>query len=127
GHVPGCWAVEAGLVRSDRLVLAGVRAVAAGHGARFEALAESCASDVRGRWEPFERTVRAEGRRAGITRPRLPAATRTLLYAGAGGVGALVFMAGGGSGAGLWAPATAAFFAFALPAYWAHSLGRQER
>jgi hypothetical protein len=125
--LPASSPVEAGLARSERLVLAGVRALAAGHGAPFEALAESCASDVRGRWDPFERAVRAEGKRAGITQPRLSAAARVMLYAGAGGVGALVFVAGGGSEAGVWAPATAAFFAFALPAYWTHSLGRQDR
>src|SRR5215831_6065216 len=126
-YMPASSPVEAGLVRSERLVLAGVRALAAGHGAPFEALAESCASDVHGRWDPFERAVRAEGRRAGITRLRLSAVTRILLYAGAGGVGALVFVAGGGSDSGLWAPATAALFAFALLAYWTHSLGRQDR
>jgi hypothetical protein len=117
-----------GLARSERLVLTGAWALAGGRGAPFEALADSCASDVRGRWDPFERAVRGEGRRAGITRPRLPAAARLVLYAGAGVVGAAVF-AGvyGRSHSGLWAPSAAAFFAFAVLASWARSVGRRDR
>ena len=127
-EVPAATPSGAGLARSERLVLAGVRALAGGEGAPFEALAESCASDVRGRWDPFERAVRAEGRRAGITRPRLPASVRVLLYAGAGLVSALTFAAiHGRPHPGLWAPLAAAFFAFVAPAYWARSLGRQDR
>ena len=126
--VPASSPAGADLARSERLVLAGARALAGGEGAPFEALAESCASDVRGRWEPFERAVRAEGRRAGITGPRLSAAARALLYAGAAGVCALAFAAvHGRSHSGLWAPAATAFFASVVPAYWAHSLGRQDR
>ncbi|HYA50093.1 MAG TPA: hypothetical protein VEG33_02865, partial [Streptosporangiaceae bacterium] len=117
-----------GLARSERLVLTGAWALAGGRGAPFVALADSCASDVRGRWEPFERAVRGEGRRAGITRPRLPAAARLVLYAGAGVVGAAVFAAVyGRSHSGLWAPSAAAFFAFAVPASWARSVGRRDR
>src|SRR5215469_6670883 len=127
-YMPASAPVEAGLVRSERLVLAGVRALAAGHGAPFEALAESCATDVRGRWDPFERAVRAEGRRAGITRARLPVRARVLLYGGAAGVGALAFAAVHGlPGAGLWAPAATALVAFAVPAYLVHALGRPDR
>jgi hypothetical protein len=48
-----------GLARSERLVLTGAWALAGGRGAPFEALADSWASDVRGRWDPFERAVRA--------------------------------------------------------------------
>ena len=119
---------ETGLARSERLVLTGARALAGGRGAPFEALAESCASDVRGRWDPFERAVRAEGRRAGITRPRLSAAAQLLLYAGAGAVGAAAFAAVyGRAHAGLWAPAVTSFLAFAVLAYWARSVGRQDR
>src|SRR5215467_2836114 len=117
-----------GLARSERLVLTGAWALAGGGGAPFEALADSCASDVRGRWDPFERAVRGEGRRAGITRPRLPAAARLVLYAGAGVVGAAVFAAVyGRSHAGLWAPSAAAFFAFAVLVSWARSVGRRDR
>jgi hypothetical protein len=116
------------LARSERLVLSGARALAAGRGAPFEALAESCASDVRGRWNPFERAVRAEGRRAGITRRRLPAVARLLLYIGAGVVGAAAFAAVyGRARSGLWAPTAAAFLVSAVLAYGARSLGRQDR
>ena len=116
------------LVRSERLVLSGARALAGGRGAPFEALAESCASDVRGRWYPFERAVRAEGRRAGITRPRLSVAARLLLYAGAGVVGAAAFAAVyGRARSGLWAPSVTAVLAFAVLAVWARSVGRQDR
>jgi hypothetical protein len=117
-----------GLARSERLVLTGAWALAGGRGAPFEALADSCASDVRGRWDPFERAVRGEGRRAGITRPRLPASARLVLYAGAAVVGAAVFAAVyGRSHSGLWAPSAAAFIAFAVPASWARSVGRRDR
>jgi hypothetical protein len=126
--MPASTPADTGLARSERLVLAGVRALAAGDGAPFEALAESCASDVRGRWDPFERAVRAEGRQAGITRPRLPVTARIALYGGAAGVGALAFAAVHTvPGAGLWAPAAAAFLAVAAPAYLVHWLGRQDQ
>jgi hypothetical protein len=126
--VPASAPADTGLARSERLVLAGVGALAAGDGAPFEALAESCASDVRGRWEPFERAVRAEGRRAGITRPRLSVTARAGLYAGAAGVGALAFAAVHRvPGAGLWAPAATALLAFLVPAGLVHWLGRRER
>jgi hypothetical protein len=126
--VPVSAPADTSLVRSERLVLAGVRALAAGDGAPFEALAESCASDVRGRWDPFERAVRAEGRPAGITRPGLSVTARTLLYAGAAGVGALAFAAVHRlPGTGLWAAAGAAFLAFLVPAYLVQRLGRRER
>jgi hypothetical protein len=126
--VPASSPAGTGLARSERLVLAGARALAGGPGAPFEALAESCASDVRGRWDPFERAVRAEGRRAGLTRPRLPVAVQALLYAGAGVVGAAAFAAVHGRvHSGLWAPAVTAFFACAVLACWARSVGRQDR
>jgi len=117
-----------GLARSERLVLTGAWALAGGRGGPFEALADSYASDARGRWDPFERAVRAEGRRAGITRPRLPATARLLFYAGAGVVGAAAFAAVyGRSHSGLWAPSAAAFLVFAVLASWARSVGRQDR
>jgi hypothetical protein len=126
--VPASAPADTGLARSERLVLAGVRALAVGDGAPFEALAESCASDVRGRWDPFERAVRAEGRRAGITQPRLSMTARSLLYGGAAGVGALTFAAvQSRSSSGLWVPAAIAFFAVIASTYWVHSLGRQDR
>ena len=117
-----------GLARSERLVLTGAWALAGGRGAPFEALADSYTSDARGRWDPFERAARAEGRRAGITRPRLSAVARLLLYAGAGAVGAAAFAAVyGRSHSGLWAPSAAAFSAFVVLASWARSVGRQDR
>jgi hypothetical protein len=126
--VPASSPPGTGLAGSERVVLAGARVMASGGGAPFEALAESCASDVRGRWDPFERAVRAEGRRAGITRPRLSAAARLLLYAGAGAVGAAAFAAVyGRTYSGLWVPTAAAFLVFAVLAYWARSLGRRDR
>ncbi len=126
--VPASAPPEAGLARSERLVLDGTRALAGAGGAPFEALAQSCASDVRGRWDPFERAVRAEGRQAGITRPRLSAAGRAGLYAGAGGVCALAYAAVRSlPQSGPWAPLATAFFALFVPAYWTHALGRQDR
>jgi hypothetical protein len=126
--VPASCPPGTGLAGSERLVLAGARVMASGGGAPFEALAESCASDVRGRWDPFERAVRSEGRRAGITRPRLSAAARLLLYAGAGVVGAAAFAAVyGRAHSGLWVPTAAACLVFAVLAYWARSLGRRDR
>jgi hypothetical protein len=126
--VPASSPPETGLARSERLVLAGARALAGGRGAPFEALAESCASDVRGRWDPFERAVRAEGRRTGITRPRLSATARLLLYVGAGGVGVAAFAAVyGRAHSALWAPIVTAFLVFVVLACWAGSVGRQDR
>ena len=126
--VPASSPPGTGLARSEQLVLAGAGALAGGRGAPFEALAESCASDVRGRWDPFERAVRAEGRRAGITRPRLSAAARLLLYVGAGVVGAAAFAAVyGRARSGLWAPTVTAFSAFVVLAFWARSVGRRDR
>jgi hypothetical protein len=126
--VPASPSSEAALARSERLVLAGATALAGMGGAPFEALAQSCASDVRGRWDPFERAVRAEGRQSGITRPRLSPAVRAGLYAGAGGVCVLAYAAvHSHPQSGPWAPVVTALFAFAVPAYWAHALGRQDR
>jgi hypothetical protein len=127
--VPAPSPATAGLASSDQLVLTGVRALAGPDGAPYEALAESCASDVRGRWDPFERAVRAEGRRAGITRPRLPLAVQILLYAGAAAVCVLAFAAVNSRPHtdGVWAAVFTVILVFILPAYWARSLARQDR
>jgi len=126
--VPASAPADTGLAQSERLVLAGVRALAAGDGAPFEALAESCASDVRGRWDPFGRAVWAEGWQAGIIGPRLSVTARTLLYGGAVVVGALAFAAVHRlPGTGLWVPAAIAFFAFIVPASLVYALGRRDR
>ena len=121
---------EASLTQSERLALAGVKKLAGGRGgAPFEAVAESCASDVRGTWDPFERAVRSEGRQGGITRARLPGAVQAPLYAGAGAVGALAFAAVGAlpHADGVWAPLVVAFIAFILPATWVSGLGQKDR
>jgi hypothetical protein len=68
--LPAAAPADTGPAESERLVLADTRRLAGRGGAPFEAVAESCASDVRGKWDPFERAVRAEGRQAGLTRPR---------------------------------------------------------
>src|SRR4029077_13364428 len=52
-------------------------------GAPFQALADMCFADVKAVWDPFEGAVRAEGRRRGLTRARLPKAAVALLFAGA--------------------------------------------
>jgi hypothetical protein len=128
-EVPASSPAAAALARSDQLVLTGVKALAGPDGAPYEALAESCASDVRGRWDPFERAVRAEGRRAGITRPRLPLAAQILLYAGAAAVCVLAFAAVNSRPHtdGVWASIFTVILVFILPAYWARSLARQDR
>jgi Predicted membrane protein (DUF2207) len=120
---------DTGLAESERLVLADARRLADRGGAPFEAVAESCASDVRGKWDPFERAVRAEGRQAGLTRPRLPGAVQAPLYVGAGGVGVLAFAAVDAvpHTSGVWAPLVVAFFAFIIPVTLVGSLSQMDR
>ena len=98
-------------------------------GAPFEAMAESCASDVRGKWDPFERAVRAEGRQAGLTRPRLPVVVQAPLYVGAGVIGVLAFLAVDAvpHTSGVVAPLVAAFFAFIIPVTMVGSLSQKDR
>jgi Predicted membrane protein (DUF2207) len=72
------------LAAYERLVLADVtRQFAEAGGAPFQALADMCFADVKAVWDPFEEEVRAEGRRRGLTRARLPKAAVALLFAGA--------------------------------------------
>ena len=115
--LPAAASADTGPAESERLVLADARRLAGRGGAPFEAAAESCASDVRGKWDPFERAVRAEGRQAGLTRPRLPVAVQAPLYVGAGVVGVLAFAAVDAvpHTSGVVAPLVAAFFAFIIP------------
>ncbi|HEY6276281.1 MAG TPA: hypothetical protein VIX86_08100 [Streptosporangiaceae bacterium] len=116
------------LAPSESLVLAGVRALAGRAGAPFEVLADSCVSDVQGRWDPFDRAVRAEGRQAGLARRRLPVAGQLALSVGAVVVGMLAFLAlQARLHSGLFAPLAAGFFAIMLPAYWAGLLARRDR
>jgi Predicted membrane protein (DUF2207) len=120
---------DTGLAESERLVLADARRLADRGGAPFEAVAESCASDVRGKWDPFEQAVRAEGRQAGLTRPRLPRAVQAPLYAGAGVIGVLAFAAVAAvpHTGGVWAPLVAACFAFIIPVTLVGSLSQKDR
>ena len=110
-------------------MLADVRRVAGRDGAPFEAVAESCASDVRGKWDPFEEAVRAEGRQAGLTRPRLPVVVQAPLYVGAGVIGVLAFLAVDAvpHTSGVVAPLVAAFFAFTIPVTVVGSLSQKDR
>jgi hypothetical protein len=117
-----------GLAPSESLVLAGVRALAVQAGAPFEVLAGSCVSDIQGRWDPFDRAVRAEGRQAGLVRRRLPVAGQAALSRRGGG-GRRARLPGGACPAahrGLRG-ASAGFFAILLPAYWAARLARHDR
>src|SRR5690242_8048015 len=78
------------LAEHERLVLDAVtRQFAEAGGAPFEALADTCLADVKGIWDPFEKAVRAEGRRRGLTRARLPGLATFLLGYGATAVAAL--------------------------------------
>jgi hypothetical protein len=127
--VPAVAPADTGLAQSERLVLADARRLADRGGAPFEAVAESCASDVRGKWDPFEQAVRAEGRQAGLTRPRLPVTVQVPLYVGAGVIGALVFLAVDAvpHTSGVVAPLVAAFFAFIIPVTMVGSLSQKDR
>jgi hypothetical protein len=127
--VPAAASADTGLARSERLALADARRLAGQGGAPFEAVAESCASDVRGKWDPFEEAVRAEGRQVGLTRPRLPAAVQAPLYVSAGIVSLLVFRAVDAvpHTSGVVAPLVAAFFAFIIPVTTVGSLGQKDR
>ena len=127
--LPAAAPADTGLAESERLVLADARRLAGRGGAPFEAVAESCASDVRGKWDPFERAVRAEGRQAGLTRPRLPVPVQAPLYIGAGVVGVLTFAAVDAvpHTSGVVAPLVAAFFAFVIPVTMVGSLSQKDR
>jgi hypothetical protein len=127
--VPAVAPADTGLAQSERLVLADARRLADRGGAPFEAVAETCASDVRGRWDPFERAVRAEGRQAGLTRPRLPVTVQAPFYVGAGVIGVLVFLVVDAVShtSGVVAPLVAAFFAFIIPVTMVGSLSQKDR
>jgi hypothetical protein len=127
--LPAAAPADSGLAESERLVLADVRRLAGRGGVPFEAVAEACASDVRGKWDPFEHAVRTEGRQAGLTRPRLPVAVQAPLYVGAGVVGVLAFAAVDAvpHTSGVVAPLVAAFFAFIIPVTMVGSLSQKDR
>jgi hypothetical protein len=83
-----------GLLASQRIVLAhaltGLADVAS---APFEALAEACAADLRGCWDPFAKALQEEARSAGLTRRRVSAVTRTVAQGGVIALGALIYLA----------------------------------
>jgi len=128
-ELPVAAPADTGLAESERLLLADARRLAGRGGAPFEAVAESCASDVRGKWDPFERAVRAEGRQAGLTRPRLPVPVQAPLYIGAAVVGVLAFAAVDAvpHTSDVVAPLVAAFFAFIIPVTMVGSLSQKDR
>ena len=122
-HVPATSPPGTGLARSERLVLAGAGALAGGRGAPFEALAESCASDVRGRWDPF--SGRCGPREDGPGSPGRGCRRRRgccSTWRGSRRRGGLRRRVRQGP-LGLWAPTVTAFFAFAVLAYWARWVG----
>jgi hypothetical protein len=127
--VPAAAPGDTGLAQSERLALADARRLAGQGGAPFEAVAESCVSDVRGKWDAFEQAVRAEGRQAGLTRPRLPVAVQAPLYVSAGVVSLLVFAVVDAAPhtSGVVAPLVAAFFAFIIPVTMVGSLSQKDR
>ena len=92
-----------GLTDYERQVLGDAAARLADTGAApFAALAEACAVDVPGTWDPFEKKLMAEARDRGICRLLLPLTARTVL---------LVFAA------------TAAIAAVTVLVAWPHRLG----
>jgi hypothetical protein len=83
-----------GLLTSQRIVLAHALTSLAGvASAPFEVLAEACAADVRGCWDPFAKALQEEARSAGLTRRRVSAATRTVAQGGVIALGALIYLA----------------------------------
>jgi len=83
-----------GLLTSQRIVLAHALTSLAGvASAPFEVLAEACAADLRGCWDPFAKALQEEARSAGLTRRRVSAVTRTVAQGGVIAVGALIYLA----------------------------------
>ena len=128
-ELPPAGPSDSGTFPSERIVLDNVLSRLAGlDSAPFEVLAEACSADVRGCWDPFEKAIRSEARRRGLTRPRLPAAAARVLLAGTVAAGVLAFLAvHAHPHAGVWAAITAGFFAMVVPASWVRSLGREDR
>jgi len=87
-----------------------------------------CFADVKGVWDPFEEAVRAEGRRRGLTRARLPGGALALLYTGGVAVGALAGAAVGDGNSTRWAGAGFACIAVIVALCWLTGmLGRNDR
>lgn len=94
---------ELGLASYEQLVLADVtRQFAGAGGAPFEALADLCFADVMGVWIPFEKAVRAEGRRRGLTWAQLPRPAVALLLVAALPVAGLAVAAAGDHNSTWW-------------------------
>src|SRR5262249_1640512 len=145
--LPAAAPADTGLAESERLVLADVRRLAGrgggpveggggrggerrgGQGGPVRGGGAARGRGGRGKWARFERAVRAEGRQAGLTRPRLPVAVQAPLYVGAGVVGVLAFAAVDAvpHTSGVVAPLVAAFFAFIIPVTMVGSLSQKDR
>ncbi len=112
----------------DALVLAEARRQLTVAAVPFEVLAERCAADVPGLWTSFENDVRAAGRQARLTRPRLSGPVLTGLLAGAAGAALLIFLAElGRRTAGLAAPVFAGTVVGVVFSCLVGSLTRQDR
>ncbi len=120
---------DLGLAAYERLVLADVtRQFAEAGGAPFEALAEMCFADVKAVWDPFEEAVRAEGRRRGLTRARLPTAAVALLLVTALAVAGFAAAAVGDHNSTWWVGAGfAGIIAAGIQVWLTGVLGRGDR
>jgi hypothetical protein len=120
---------DLGLATYERLVLADVtRQFAEAGGAPFEALADVCFADVKAVWDPFEAAVRAEGRRRGLTRARLPRAAVALLLVTALAVAGFAAAAVGDRNSTWWVGAGfAGIAALGIQAWLTGVLGRGDR
>ena len=87
-------ALTSGLFASERIVLAHALTSLAGvASAPFEVLAEACAADVPGCWDPFAKALHEEARSAGLTRRRVSAVTRTVASGGVIALGVFIYLA----------------------------------
>lgn len=83
-----------GLLTSERIVLAHALTSLAGvASAPFEVLAEACAADVRGCWDPFAKALREEAKGAGLARRRVSAVTRTAAQGAVIALGVFIYLA----------------------------------
>ena len=117
------------LTAYERLVLDNAtRQFAEAGGAPFQALADMCFADVKGVWDPFEEAARAEGRRRGLTRARLPRGALAPLYTGAVVVAALAGAAVGDANSPRWVGALFVCLAVLVALGWLTGmLGRNDR
>jgi hypothetical protein len=120
---------RAGLAEFELRVLSYVSsAVSGSDGAPFDALAAAWQADPQGRREPFERAVRYEARRRGLTGPRIPAIAQAVLLAGAVVVASLTYLAlHARPHAGQWAPIAAGFATLIVLGGGVLALARKDR